>query len=205
MVLSRPVVLPQADVLPGDNGEDYFVMSFRAMGSPCRVDYSAASPAQAQEFEAKVIGWVQAFEQEFSRFLPDSCISRIRQSAGGDWVEVSAEALSLFALCDWFHWITQGLFDPTSLPLLSLWDYHAEHPVLPTKEQMDLARSRMGWKKFQRDGRRVRLPEPGMGLDLGGIGKEYAVDRVMEMAEAFGIRNCLVNFGLDLRVRGEPP
>jgi FAD:protein FMN transferase len=49
------------------------------------------------------------------------------------------------------------------------------------------------------------LPEKGMGLDIGGIGKEYAVDRIFEMARAAGLENVLVNFGRDLRAHGSPP
>jgi thiamine biosynthesis lipoprotein len=44
-----------------------------------------------------------------------------------------------------------------------------------------------------------------MGIDIGGIGKEYMVDRVLEMALESGIENILVDFGQDLRVHGEPP
>lgn len=49
------------------------------------------------------------------------------------------------------------------------------------------------------------LPEKGMGLDIGGIGKEYAVDRIFEMARAAGLENVLVNFGRDLRAHAPRP
>ena len=62
-----------------------------------------------------------------------------------------------------------------------------------------------GWSKLERADGKVRLPVAGMGLDLGGIGKEYAVDRVFEMVRDTGIEHILVNFGNDLRMSGQPP
>ena len=178
---------------------------FQAMGTLCRVDFELANPARAAQFKAAVLGWLADFEGRFSRFRPDSLISRINRAAGREWVEIDETAAGLFALCDWFHWTTRGVFDPTSLPLQQLWDYRASAPAVPADEDVRQALARVGWTKFRRDGHRVFLPEPGMGLDVGGIGKEYAVDHVVEMAAAHGIANCLVDFGHDLRVRGEPP
>lgn len=51
----------------------------------------------------------------------------------------------------------------------------------------------------------VFLPRKGMQLDIGGLGKEFAVDRVMEKAQFRGFRNVLVDFGRDIRVLGAPP
>ena len=180
-------------------------LEFKALGTVCKIDFAHASRARAEEFKTQVLAWLADFENRFSRFRPDSLISRINRAAGREWVEIDAEAVSLFALCDWFHWVTREIFDPTSLPLLQLWDYHAARPVIPSDAQIRQAQALIGWKKFRREGSRVMLPEPGMGLDVGGIGKEYAVDRVIELAAAHGIADCLVDFGHDLRVRGEPP
>jgi thiamine biosynthesis lipoprotein len=185
--------------------DGHFHLAFEAMGTVCKVDFELSSRARAETFKDEVLGWLDRFEKRFSRFVPDSLISRLNRAAGQEWTEIDDEAASLFALCDWFHWSTRGIFDPTSLPLVALWDYHVHPPVLPSDEQVRRAQAKIGWTKFRREGKRARLSEVGMGLDVGGIGKEYAVDRVMEMAARHGIANGLVDFGHDLRVRGEPP
>ena len=194
-----------ADGPPVEGPAGFRRLEFQAMGTCCRIDFQQPARGRAEEFKTRVLAWLEDFENRFSRFRPASLVSRINAAAGREWVEIDAEAASLFALCDWFHWVTRGIFDPTSLPLLQLWDYHVPQPVLPASEQIEAARSRIGWPRFRREGRRVFLPEPGMGLDFGGIGKEYAVDRVIEMAAAHGIANAIVDFGHDVRVRGEPP
>lgn len=178
---------------------------FEALGTTCRLLFAAPGHRAAESFGKRMEQWVGDFESRYSRFRTDSLVSRINRAAGSEWIETDPELRSLFALCDWFHWQTRGIFDPTALPLGELWDWRARRTALPTPGQVAGALQRVGWKRVQRDGDRVLLPEPGMAIDLGGIGKEYAVDRVIEMARADGIENVLVDFGKDVRVSGSPP
>jgi thiamine biosynthesis lipoprotein len=101
--------------------------------------------------------------------------------------------------------MTQGVLDPTALPLIQLWNYKAEQPRVPSAAEISAARMRVGWKKVQRQPGKVFLPEAGMALDFGGFGKEYAVDIVAQIALDHGIPSALVDFGHDLRAVGLPP
>jgi thiamine biosynthesis lipoprotein len=183
----------------------YSAFSFQAMGTECRVQHDFTSYAEADAFKQQVVAWVREFENEFSRFRPESLINRINDSAGTSWVNTTPEAESLFSLCDWFYWSTNGVFDPAVLPLVKLWDYHAPRRGTPNDDEIADALAHCGWRHVRREKGRIFLPQAGMGLDVGGIGKEYAVDRVFEMGIQRGIRNILVDFGHDLRVHGEPP
>src|SRR5205814_5918648 len=71
--------------------------------------------------------------------------------------------------------------------------------------EIKAARELVGWRKLQRRKGGIFLPQEGMCLDLGGIGKEYAVDRVLTLALERGMENVLVDFGQDVRVHGQPP
>ncbi len=179
---------------------------FPALGTNCEIQYSApGGDAQAQEFEHAAITWVQAFEAKYSRFQPTSLISRINAAAGGEWVEIDAEMTQLCQLCDTLCFMTQGVLDPTILPLLRLWNWKAPPTALPARETITAAQRLVGWKKVERAPGKIRLPEAGMALDFGGFGKEYAVDAVAELALARGITNGLIDFGHDLRALGAPP
>lgn len=180
-------------------------LTFEAMGTSCRVTFTPPSAAVGDRFIAEVLQWVAAFEAKYSRFLPDSLIGRINQSAGREWVEIDPETQQLLALCQELHFITRGAFDVTALPLIRLWNWKARPPALPEPEAIAAARELVGWPKLQRRDGQVFLPQAGMSLDLGGVGKEYAVDRVVQLAASFGIRSALVDFGQDLRVLGTPP
>ena len=87
---------------------------------------------QALEFERQATAWVLAFEAKYSRFRPDSLVSRINAAAGAEWVAVDAEMEQIFKLCDTLHFMTQGILDPTALPLIRLWNWKAQPPVLPS-------------------------------------------------------------------------
>lgn len=205
MVLTADQLYQRVQDAPLRGHGDYFELSFRAMGSPCAVTFAAKTHAAAGEFKERVLRWLSEFEARYSRFIDSSLISRINAAAGHDWVETDAEAESLFSLCDWFHWMTDGVFDPTAGPFVALWDYHRQPPVVPSDSDVAAARPLVGWSLVQRRSGGIFLPQQGMMLDIGGIGKEYAVDRVVALALDAGIRNVLVNFGNDLRVHGEPP
>ena len=177
-------------------------LEFRAMSSPCRVNFHGVSPAVARDFQCEVVAWVAQFEARYSRFIPDSLIGKINAAAGEHWVETDPETDRLFTLCHELFFFTRGSFDPTALPLIKLWNWKQPQPVLPAEDAIRTARELVGWNKIQRRPGGFFLPRRGMALDLGGIGKEYAVDCVMNLAGQRGLQNVLVDFGQDVRVRG---
>jgi thiamine biosynthesis lipoprotein len=181
-------------------------VAFPALGTRCEVQYAAPKgDGQAAAFEKAAVGWVQAFEAKYSRFRPDSLLSRINAAAGRDWVEVDAQTEGLCKLCDTLQFMTQGILDPTALPLIRLWNWKAQPPVVPAAEAIAAARKLVGWSKVRRRPGGIFLPEAGMALDFGGFGKEYAVDIVADIARDHGIADALVDFGRDLRALGAPP
>ena len=181
-------------------------LSFPALGTLCEVQYAApGGDTQAAAFECAAVAWVAAFEAKYSRFRPDSLVSRINAAAGREPVAIDAEMEGLLKLCDTLHFMTQGVLDPTALPLIRLWNYQAERPRIPAPAEIAAARALVGWKKVSRTPGNVFLPEPGMALDFGGFGKEYAVDLVAQIAVDHGIGSALVDFGHDLRAIGTPP
>jgi len=177
-------------------------LEFRAMSTHCRVNCHGVSAETARAFQRDVIAWVVQFEARYSRFIPDSLIGRINAAAGEHWVETDPETDRLFNLCQELFFFTRGSFDPTALPLIKLWNWKTQPPVIPDDAAIQAARALVGWNKIERRPGGIFLPQAGMALDLGGIGKEYAVDCVVNMAIQRGIGNVLVDFGQDVRVRG---
>jgi len=175
-------------------------VTFHAMATTCRV--SVPTTRDAQAFLAEAMQWVADFEARYSRFIPESLISRINQSAGKNWVEVDEETDRIFALCQELFAFTRGCFDPTALPLIALWNW--KEKKVPADADIQRAKQFVGWRKVQRRKGGIFLPE-GMCVDLGGVGKEYAVDRVAQLALQRGFSAVLVDFGQDICGRGVPP
>jgi thiamine biosynthesis lipoprotein len=180
-------------------------LEFRAMSTLCRVNCHGIPATAARDLQRDVVAWISQFEARYSRFIPDSLIGRINAAAGEHWVETDPETDRLFSLCQELFFFTRGSFDPTALPLIQLWNWKQRPPSLPSDDAIQAARELVGWNKIQRRPGGIFLPRAGMALDLGGVGKEYAVDCVMNLAIERGVPNVLVDFGQDVRVRGHAP
>lgn len=179
-------------------------VSFQAMGSPCRI-WLGGPPAKANAAIEEALRWLAEFEARYSRFIPTSLVNRINAAAGKDWVEIDPETERMLALCHEMNFITRGTFDPTALPLVRLWDWKKNPPVIPDDSAIAAAQKLVGWRKVQRAPGKVSLAEAGMSIDLGGMGKEYAVDQVTLLLAQNGIPGVLVDLGADVRVFGPPP
>jgi FAD:protein FMN transferase len=181
------------------------VFRWAALGTNCEVQYVCGNAGVARAFEAEAKSWVAAFEAKYSRFRPDSLVSKINNAAGQSWVEVDEEMDGFLNLCESLHALSGGTLDVTALPLMWLWDYKAVNPRVPGPEEITKARNLVGWAKVERSPGKIRLPYAGMAIDFGGWGKEYAVDRVVQIARRHGLQQVLVDFGRDLFALGAAP
>lgn len=175
---------------------------FRALGTPCAIHFRCNAETTSLQFLADALGWLGAFEAKFSRFRPDSMVSRINQAAGQRWVETDAEMEQMLDIGEAIHRLTEGLLDPAMLPLLRVWDWKKVHEQLPADAEIDTAMALSNWKDVQRERGRIFLPREGMGLDFGGFGKEHAVDQLIGIARQHGIQDILVDLGRDIFALG---
>lgn len=148
MVLNSNSVLDRIQAsAAGSYSAGVFNLTFEAMATRCRVSF-VASPGEGKAFSSEVLQWVAGFEARYSRYLPDSLISRINQAAGREWIDFDPESDQILALCNELHFITRGVFDPTSLPLIKLWDWRSG--VVPDDAAIAEALEKVGWRKIQR-------------------------------------------------------
>jgi thiamine biosynthesis lipoprotein len=191
--------------VPSDLSAGLFKLSFKALGTHCLVQFRAPGEASARHFRATALSWLRDFEATFSRFIPTSVVSRLNAQAGGAGLDLAPEVERLFELGDWVFSASHGINDPSSLPLTRLWDEAAQTQIIPSIQERTKAQDCVGWEKIERRGGRVRLPSPGMAVDFGGFGKEFAVDYVLQLAVEQGIDNILVDLGRDIATCGRPP
>jgi FAD:protein FMN transferase len=175
--------------------EDYFVGRFKAMGSPCEVLIDTDRPAAATSILQVVEGEAHRVEEKFSRYRSGSVIDRINHARGRP-MEVDGETALLLDYAALCHEISGGSFDITSGVLRRIWKFDGSGHVPAEEEIQDVLRL-VGWHRAS--WRRPIFSMPaGMEIDLGGLGKEYAVDRAAALASARSSVPFLVNFGGDL-------
>lgn len=170
------------------------------MASPCEILCWAQEQAHAAHAMAAAAEEVRRIEAKYSRYRQDSVIGQINAQAGRAPVAVDAETSSLLDYAHAVWTLSAGAFDPTSGVLRRVWDFKSAS--LPEAESIAALLPLVGWPKLHRDGATVRLELPGMELDFGGFGKEYACDRAAAVLQQHGLQHALVNLGGDVRVLG---
>jgi thiamine biosynthesis lipoprotein len=177
--------------------------AFRAMAAMNEIQLYAADVSQARSIAARAIDEVRRIEAKYSRYRPDSVVSRINAAAGGAPVAVDGETEKLLDYVDACFRQSRGRFDPTSGVLRRAWRFE---PGASIPGPADLAPhlAAIGWPRVERTSGTVRL-KAGMELDFGGFGKEYAVDRAATVLREAGATRALVNLAGDLAVLGPHP
>ncbi len=175
--------------------------SFAAMGGPCEVLLATADGDLARELADLAAAEALRIERKFSRYRPDSVIGRINAAAGAP-VAVDGETARLLDLAGRAHALSEGRFDVTSGILRRLWTFDGGDRV-PSRRQVRALLPLIGWPRVGWRPPEITLPD-GMEIDLGGLGKEYAVDRTVALLADRSPIPALVNFGGDLAVTGPP-
>ncbi len=167
------------------------------MACPCDVLMDVNDRSQAEMIIRDVANEAWRIEDKFSRYKKDNIIYRINNSNGKS-VAIDEESGRLLEFANELFEISENLFDVTSGVLRQIWTFDgSDH--LPDKKDVRKILKKIGWRKVIRDKTSVTLPE-GMEIDLGGIGKEYAVDRCVQVARQATAESVLINFGGDLSV-----
>jgi thiamine biosynthesis lipoprotein len=171
------------------------------MGSPCELLVATPDSSLTGELAGVVAAEAWRIEDKFSRYLPDNVVARINES-GGASVTVDDETAGLLDFAATLHELSDGRFDITSGVLRRAWTFDGSDRV-PESASVEAILDSVGWHRVHWQRPQIRL-EPGMQIDLGGIGKEYAVDRAAGLVAASTELSCLLNFGGDLVAVGPP-
>jgi FAD:protein FMN transferase len=189
-----------------------FAGHFEAMASPCTVLIEGAGEALARQLLQLACDEAQRIERKFSRYRSDSVVASLHASRGQP-VTVDDETAGLLDYAAQCHALSEGRFDITTGVLRQAWRFDGGSH-LPTAQAVAALLPRVGWQRVGWQRPQLQLPE-GMELDFGGIGKEYAVDRVLDLLDAHARAEAsagnepdaapvalLVNFGGDLACNG---
>lgn len=171
-------------------------IQFTAMASSCELLLHTADHKFGLELGKAAAAEAWRIEAKYSRYLLDSVISRIH-AQHGTAVHLDEESASLIDFAAQCFELSDGLFDITSGALRRAWKFDGSDHI-PDESAVQALLPLIGFEKLS--WRRPILTVPaGMELDLGGIGKEYAVDRAYDLLMSRCPVPFLVNFGGDLR------
>ena len=179
-----------------------------AMGSAYSVAVYGDDRTSMEEAVDAAFEEVRRLDQMLSNYKPESELSEVNRFAAERPVKVTPELFSLFSACMEYSRASEGAFDITVGPLMRVWGFYKGTGRLPHRAEVRGALARVGYRNLLLDAANgtVRFARPGVEMDPGGIGKGYAVDRMIEVLKQYGIRTALVSAsGSSIYGMGAPP
>lgn len=156
---------------------------------------------------AAVCAELERIEGLLSRFIPDSDISRVNRSAGVKRELVSPDTFAVLSEAVEFSRNCPGCFDVTIEPLVNLWKISKESFAVPDECSIQQVLPLVNYRDLILDPWEMTagLRYAGQSVDLGGIGKGYAGDRILEVFEQYGISSAYSNLGGNVVTLGSKP
>ena len=173
-----------------------------ALGTVCSITLYDRGKAS---FYSDIFSRLREIENRMSVNLPDSDIARINAAAGIAPVQVHDDVFEVIRQAVHYAEISDGAFDPTVGPLVSLWGIGGDNQRVPSQAEIDAALALINWRDVELDRERysVFLRRPGMALDLGAIAKGYAADEAAAIIRKAGLKRAIIDLGGNILTYGE--
>ncbi len=174
---------------------EHSIGRFTAMACPCEILSETLDKKTIQQLTQLAFDEARRIEKKFSRYRNDNIIYQINNAAGKQ-TKVDEETSLMLDFADQCYELSEGKFDITSGVLRKIWTFDTSDNI-PDSHQVNEIMPYIGWDKVNWKKPYISLPD-GMEIDLGGIGKEYAVDATVTILRSHTDASFLVNFGGDI-------
>ncbi|MHC4219444.1 MAG: FAD:protein FMN transferase, partial [Planctomycetota bacterium] len=189
-----------------NQGLQRFEYSEIVMGVKARIVLYAPDEGSGRRAARAAFDRMSDLDTVMSDYRRDSELARACRRAGQGPVPISKDLCRVLDRARKISEASGGAFDVTVGPLVELWRRARDEQRLPEGDDLDRARTRVGWRNMVVDAKTqsLELAHPRMQLDLGGIGKGFAADEALETLSRAGVDRCLVDLGGDIAA-GDPP
>ena len=199
-----------ADTLAPPSSHDSVLLHLRrrAMATGFEIVLPFGTP-DAVAMGEEAFDLLDALEQQLTVYCETSEVSRLNRRAFTTPVRVENRLFGVLELAVRIHQETAGAYDITTGALIKAWGFFRGPRRVPSEEELATARARVGMKgvTLEHERRTVRFSRPGLEINLGSIGKGYALDRLARfLADEWGVARMLLHGGTSsVYARGCPP
>jgi len=183
-------------------------LACQAMATRFEVVLHGDDPAALRAAGEEALSEVERLDALLSLYRPESEISEVNRSAASQAVRVSPMVFALLQQAKQLYAESEGAFDLTIAPLVECWGFRHGTGALPDPGALREARSRVGFHLVHLDGQAstVRFARAGVRLDLGAIGKGFAVERAAGILREAGVTSAFLHGGTStIYALGRPP
>jgi thiamine biosynthesis lipoprotein len=179
-----------------------------AMATRFEIVLSGEDPVSLRAAGEEALDEIERLEGQLSLFKPTSEIAHLNAGAAREAMRVTPAVFSLLEHARRLTNETEGAFDITIAPLVRCWGFMGGSGHLPPPVELESARAMVGMQLVHLDPEQstVRFAREGVMLDLGAIGKGYAIDRAIELLREAGVTSALLHGGTStIYGLGHPP
>lgn len=179
-----------------------------AMATRFEIVLYGDNPVSLQAAGEEALEEIEWVESQLSIYRSDSQINHANQRAAREPVKIEPTIFELLQRCQALNTLTDGAFDITLGPLIRCWGFMGGTGAIPSPESIEEAKSFIGIHHIQLDPDEftIQFDREGVMLDLGSIGKGYALERAKEILEENGIKSALLHGGTStVATIGTPP
>ena len=184
------------------------MLARHAMATRFEIVLHGDNPVSLQAAGEEALDEIERLENLLSLYRTSSEIAHVNARASSEPVRVSVPVFRLLLHALQLSEATGGAFDITVGPLLRCWGFIGDGGRVPGEEELADARSQVGWRHVQLDENQftIRFARPGMMLDLGAIGKGYAIDCAATLLRESGVTSGILHGGTSsIFAIGHPP
>ncbi len=183
-------------------------LSLHAMATRFEVMLHGDEPARLRAAGEEALAEIERLDRQLSFYDPASEISRINTRAAFESVRIDPRLLRLLERCADLSRLTDEAFDITIAPLMQVWGFTGASGAVPDQESIRRALDVVGMAHILLDpgDHTVRFDGPGVMVDLGAVGKGYAIERAVEVLRECGVTSALIHGGTStVYAIGSPP
>ena len=181
-------------------GREYVSDSRIALGTAVYLSIDGDQETLSDAFDV-----IYDADRAISAYTDGSWVWKINSSAGKSPVEVPSEIFTLIERSFDMAYETDGVFNPMIGPLVRLWGIGTENARIPAQSEIESVLPLLDYHQavLDEDRHTVFLPEEGMALDLGAVGKGWTSDLVRDFLAERGVESAIINLGGNITVMGD--
>ena len=143
----------------------------------------------------KLFGILENVDDKYNSYTENSYIDKINKNSG-HFVKVNDETIEILSKIIHLSKIIGGEYDITIMPLIRLWGFYKQNPILPSLDKIKKAKRLVDYKKIIIDKKRNRIKiEKNQEIITGSFIKAYAIEKIVEEMKKIGIKDAIVNAG----------
>ena len=197
---SSPIVeinSPPDEVAPSSIPLSYPRLQRRAMGSLFEIYLAGLERDLLISAGEEALDHIQRLEDQLSHYRSDSDVARLNANAGEQWVRLEPQLYGLLKRCLDLSMELDGAFDITAGPLVKAWGFYRGEGRIPSNEELAEVMERVGFYRVLTDDAEslIHFSAPGMEVNLGAVGKGYAIDEAAETLRVWGVKSAVIHGG----------